>query len=261
MCALALVVSAGHAGEGHPVDAGAEAGKRSSQWFRSVPPGGTLRVVNPHGDVYARFGGYDDRAEILATHQRLETELPELEVRFEPSDRALELSVGFARPFVEPVETRDRVDLVVFVPREIALDVETRDGAIEVKKLQSDVTAATAAGDVTIRSVQGRVQAKSGRGDLAVTLATGATSEPQRLATETGALAVWLWEDADFDVHLRTSGEIATDFSLEIEHRRTEEPSKHAVAVVGRGGPRLELSSKQGNVRLLRLNRHFRPEP
>jgi hypothetical protein len=61
-------------------------------------------------------------------------------------------------------------------------------------------------------------------------------------------------------VAIATSGEISTDFSLTIDHRRFEEPGKQAVAIIGDGGPQLSLYSKRGRVRLLRLPRHFKPD-
>mgnify|MGYP001064198187 CR=1 FL=1 len=58
----------------------------------------------------------------------------------------------------------------------------------------------------------------------------------------------------------RTSGEISTDFSLQVERNRFEEPGKHALAVIGKGGPELSLASKRGNIHLLWLPRHFKRE-
>jgi hypothetical protein len=234
--------------------------KETSQWFETVRPGQTVRVVNRFGRVYARFGGYEAKAEILATSQRLEAELPELEVRFSHGGDSLDISVGFAGEAGETTETRDRIDLVVFVPEGARLDARTRDDLIDVKKLKGDVVASSLGGDLTINSVAGRVSAKTARGNITATLATGATTEPQDLTTQTGDIEVWLWEDADLSVSLATSGEISTDFTLAIEHHRFEEPSKHATAVVGAGGPELTLRSKQGRVRLLRLQKQFKPE-
>jgi hypothetical protein len=234
-------------------------GKETSQWFETVRSGQTVRVVNPFGRVYARFGGYEERAEILATSQRLEAELPELEVRFAHGDEGLDISVCFAADAGETTETRDRVDLVVFVPQGVRLDARTREDLIDVKKLKGDVIASSLGGDLIVHSVAGRVSAKTARGSITATLATGATTEPQDLTTQTGDIEVWLWEDADLSVSLATSGEISTDFTLEVEHHRFEEPSKLATAVVGAGGPELTLRSKQGRVRLLRLQRSSKP--
>ena len=147
--------------------------------------------------------------------------------------------------------------VVLFVPIGHALDVQTENDLIEAKKLKGDVIASSIKGDINLRSIHGRVQAKSVHGRIAVVLATGVTDRPQDVTTETGDIELHIGEDADMEVHIATSGEISTDFSLEIEHRRFEEPGKHAHAVIGEGGPGLTLTSKRGRVRLLRLLREL----
>jgi hypothetical protein len=91
-------------------------------------------------------------------------------------------------------------------------------------------------------------------------LENGVTAEAQQLSTITGDIEVYLWEDAGMEVDIKTSGEISTDFSIAVEHRRFEEPGKHATAIVGGGGPGLSLYSKRGRVKLLRLQKDFKPE-
>jgi len=231
--------------------------KRSARWVESIPSSGTVRVRNAHGNVYARFGGYEDQVELLATTQRLESDLPELEVELRHGEAWLDVTVRFTDAASVPGPTRDRIDLVVFVPRGATLDVETRDGLIEAKKLQGDVIAASISGDVRLRSIGGSVQVKTMRGKIVVSLAANATRRPQTLVTETGEIEVWVAEDASFEVELSTSGEIGTDFSIDIEHHRDIEPSKLAVATIGQGGPVLRVRSKKGRIRLLRLQKNF----
>jgi hypothetical protein len=245
--------------------------RSGTQRLESIETGDTVVVVNPFGNVYARFGGYENQVEILATTQRLETELPELKVGAEQVEGGLDIVVGPARPTVggaagaapaadsEGFETRDRVDLVVFVPQGATLDVRTEDDLIEVKGLKGDVIASSVKGDVRIRSIEGRVRAKTARGQISAMLESDATKQSQELTTETGDIEVHIWEDANFHVRIATSGEISTDFSLTVEHRRFEEPGKIAEAIVGLSGPDLRLSSKRGRVRLLRLQRQDKP--
>jgi hypothetical protein len=254
---VTLVLAAGQAPAGPPDEN--QWRKDSSGWTETIRTGETVRVVNPFGDVYSRFGGYENEVEVLATHQWLERDRPELQVLISRADDGLNVTVA---PGDGPsdLDTRERVDLVVFVPRGATLDAQSHDGRIEVKKLQGNVIASSLKGDLTITSVKGRVLAKSSRGRITATLATGATQESQEFVTETGDVEVHVEEDAHMNVHLATSGEICTDFSIDIEHRRFEEPSKHAVAIVGQGGPRLRLASKQGRVCLRRLQTDFRTE-
>ena len=241
--------------------------KTTRQWIETVAPGKRLLLVNPHGDVYVRFGGYENRVEIVATIQRLEPSLPPLTVAFRQVEAGLDATVGPEGssdpefPAVPGIEkTRDRVDLAVFVPKGVALHVRTGEGRMEIKGLESDLDAESVKGDIRIAKIKGRVQARSERGAIVAMLEAGATAESQELTTSTGDITVHLWEDAKATVRIATSGEIATDYSLQVERRRFEEPGKHAVAVVGEGGPELSLLSKRGNVRLLWQPRHFKRE-
>jgi hypothetical protein len=234
--------------------------KSSRQYLRALEDA-RVHVDNPHGSVFARFGGYEHQLEVLATSQRIDDDLPQLEVFFDPGEAGLEVRVAAAEGDTTPApnagkrQRRDRIDLVVFVPQGIALDVTTLDGGVEVKGIKSDLTVSTRGGEIRVRKVDGHVSAKSVRGSISVALENGVTSKAQELATETGDIEAYLWEDAAMRVELDTSGRISTDFSLEIEHRRYEEPDKHATAVVGNDGPRLKLWSRRGALSLLRLPR------
>jgi hypothetical protein len=149
---------------------------------------------------------------------------------------------------------------VLFVPQGSPVDIETERDDVEIKGVESDVTVRSIEGDLRLRSIGGRISAKTARGAIAATLETGVTDEPQSLATETGPIEVHLWEDADLQVEIATSGVISTDFSIEIEHRRFEEPGKRAHAVIGAGSARLVLRSNRGPVSLLRLERETVPQ-
>ena len=258
VCALIFVAGPGGPALTEEPDPGF---KQSANRVEKIRPGGTLRIRNPFGNVHARFGGYENEVEILTTTQRLEQDLPELRVDLQTGPDGMQINVDFERKANQaappPNGTRDRVDLVVFVPQGVTLDVETLDGMIEAKKLKGDLFASSINGDLKIKSIAGRVRAKTVHGQITALIEGGVTGEPQDLVTSTGDIEVHLWEDARFNVELATSGEISTDFSLEIEHRRFEEPKKIARAIIGDGGPELKLHSKQGRVRLLRLQRDF----
>lgn len=241
--------------------------KKTQQWFQTVERGHTLRVVNPFGRIYGRFGGYENKAEILGTVQRLESDKPELSVTFKELNGDLEVRVGPVAgkdgsppPAAQSFKTRDRIDLVVFVPMEVTLDAETRDDLIAVKGLKGNFSGKSFKGDLQIRSVGGHVEATTERGQISAHLGTDVTDRPQKLTTVTGDIEAYLWADANVNVRIATSGEISTDFSLEIEHRDKEEPGKYARATVGKGGAELSLLSKRGRVRLLRLPERYEPD-
>jgi hypothetical protein len=235
------------------------------EWLEQIEPAGAVRVINPIGNVHARFGGYDAQVEVLAVIQHDAARHGRPEVTIEHVDGGLRVVAKTAdnQENDTPAKGADgdaRIDLVLFVPVGSPLDVRTDRDQIEVKGLKSDLTASSIEGDITIRSVRGRVNAKTVRGAISVTLETGITGGMQAFSTETGEIEVHLWEDADMTVSIATSGEISTDFSIEIEHRPLEEPGKRARAIVGDGHNELVLNSKRGRVRLLRLQRDFHPD-
>ena len=232
--------------------------KETVQEFAIIDAGGTVRVDNPHGTIYARFGGYENEVEVLATIQRLDGDVPGLALDISRTEGGLDIIVKAAKQ--DAGETSDRIDLVVFVPKGARLDARTGEDLIEAKGLKSDFFAVSEKGDIRFRSIKGKVSAKTSRGNISAALENGVTAETQEFSTITGDIEVYLWEDADMSVDIKTSGEISTDFSLTIEHRRFEEPGKHASAKVGEGGPGLSLYSKRGRVKLLRLQKDFKPE-
>jgi hypothetical protein len=200
--------------------------------------------------------------EVLATLQHLDPDRPEAEVQLSRSASGLDVLVAIpatkesdGNATTHAADRHDRVDLVVFVPMGAVLDAQTTGDTIEAKGLKGELIASSSSGDIRIRSIEGRVRAKTARGRISASLETGVTDEPQELTTETGEIEAYLWEDAEMLVTIATSGEISTDFSLEIEHRRYEEPGKRAVALVGQGGSKLTLRSKRGAIRLLRLQK------
>jgi hypothetical protein len=236
--------------------------KETLQEFVTIEPGGTVRVDNPFGRIYSRFGGYENKVEILATIQRLDHGLPELKIDYSRSGPGLDITVRAGDEGQEQkasVDRGDRIDLVVFVPEGAPLDARTEEDLIDVKGLKGDVAARSKKGDIRIRAVKGRVTARTDRGQLSAALETAVTEKAQEFSSVTGDIEIYLWEDADMNVEIKTTGEISTDFSITIEHHPFEEPGKHATAVVGKGGPRLSLYSKRGRAKLLRLQKDFTP--
>ena len=236
--------------------------KTSESWFEPVGEGKTIRVNNPYGAIYARFGGYDPKAEIIATIQRLEPDQPKLIVDRQTVDGDLTITVKIEGATDDRViERRDRIDLVLFAPIGRRVELNTIEDTIAAKGLQGDVVARSVSGDISLRKIKGAVDIETQRGKVLALLETGVTKLDQRFESVTGDLEITLYEDADLDVAMATSGQISTDFSLSIEHRRFEEPGKIATATVNAGGPKLSIRSKRGHVSLLRQQKFFGSQP
>jgi len=227
--------------------------KSTETYLEKVGKAARVVVENPHGNIWVRFGGYEDQVEIIATKQRLELELPGLMVKRENAGEDLYVRVVPEKPAVR----RDRIDLVLFVPIGRRVELSTIEDDVAVKGLRGDLTVRTVKGNVMLRKVSGAVNVRSERGQVVALLESDVTQSNQHLESVTGDIEVTVYEDATHDVTIATSGIISTDFSMEIEHRRFEEPGKHARATIGGGGPKLSMTSKRGRVSLLRQQKFF----
>ena len=72
MLGLAVIALAAQGG-GEP---GEHWEKSTETYFEKVGKAARVVVENPHGNIWVRFGVYDDQVELIATAQRLEPEFP-----------------------------------------------------------------------------------------------------------------------------------------------------------------------------------------
>jgi hypothetical protein len=229
-------------------------------WKQSVEGATQVVVHNPFGDARLRFGGYAHELEIAAALQQLSPELGRLEVVVNVDGETVTVTVirstktGEERPKqADPRAPRSRADLVLLVPEGLDARAETDSGLIACKGVRGDVELVTRTGKISARGMKGRILARTDRGDIEIVLEPGVTEASQVVESVTGNISVFVADAADLDVTLATSGEITTDFSIDIEHRDLEEPSKRGTARVGEGGRSLEILSKRGHIRLGRL--------
>jgi hypothetical protein len=211
--------------------------------------GDKLIITNPIGDIRLRGGG-NDVLEVHAVIQNLLKDTPPPEIHFNHEGTTLTVTTSFIQ---NPYGNQDRIDLVAFVPEKILTQVQTTFGEIEIKGLKDDISAASQKGKITIKSVIGHVEAKNDSGSISAELLPEVTSLPQDFVTSTGDISLFFSQGLDANVAAETSGEISTDFSLQIDFDQSKEPDKLGKATIGKGGPKISASSKRGKIRLLRI--------
>src|SRR6185503_15415425 len=111
-----------------------------------------------------------------------------------------------------------------------------------------------------ITGALGDLDARSVRGPILATLDPWVPEHARKLSSLTGDLVVYLPEGAAAEVSAATSGEITTDFSIEITHVADAEPSKHALARIGGASGHaspVSIETRQGQVKILRLQKVF----
>jgi DUF4097 and DUF4098 domain-containing protein YvlB len=139
------------------------------------------------------------------------------------------------------------VTFTVRLPGGVRFAGRTVNGSVEARGLASDVSLRTVNGDVDVattgfaeaRTVNGSIDAAMGRTDPEGGL---------RFETVNGSIELDLPDDVDADVEANwLNGGLETDLPLRVDGRIGR---RSARGVLGEGGPRLELSTVNGSIRL-----------
>lgn len=209
----------------------------------------TAIVDNPFGDVRLRSGADAKILEVFAVIQNLEPHTPAPEIQITHKEGQVLLTVHSSQ-----IKGKlDRADLVIYVPDGVKTKTKTVHGMIEVKGIAGDVSANSERGEIIIRSVKGHVEAENRSGSVLAELMPDATSRPENFVTRTGNITLYFWEGFNANIVLETSGEITTDYSVQIDYHPSQEPAKIARASLGNPQRQISARSKQGKISILRL--------
>jgi hypothetical protein len=143
-----------------------------------------------------------------------------------------------------------RVDFTVQVPAGIGLAARTVNGSINAQSLQSDTEATTVNGSVNV-STSGTARATTVNGSINAAMGRAAWGNGGgKFTTVNGEVTLRLPAAVNADVRMSTvSGSIHSDFPIQV----TADPGpKRAEGVLGGGGQRLDVSTVNGEINLLR---------
>jgi len=150
----------------------------------------------------------------------------------------------------------------VTVPASTRLRTESRSGDQSIDAIQGPVTASSRSGGIRIKSVPGDldVDTRSGHVELldqqsnvrVVSRSGRVTLEGQprswTVATRSGDVEVALPQDGSAEINVDSrSGSVDSDRPIEM---RSSESRNRMRGVVGRGGGRLEVTTRSGSVRV-----------
>jgi DUF4097 and DUF4098 domain-containing protein YvlB len=142
------------------------------------------------------------------------------------------------------------VSYKIRVPRHVALDIESSNGAITVTGTEGKAQLKTSNGRITMVGLAGSVQAETSNGSIDAEL-TELASGDLSLESSNGGISVRLPRDARFSVDAATSnGGVHSDFA--VEGGRTGRHSSLKGEVNG-GGSRLYIRTSNGGVHIRSL--------
>ena len=228
------------------------------QWSGDATSTTPIEIINHHGDVRTRSSGIDEIA-VLANIQRMEDDPFTSHVEVIEVDSPIRIDISWTlREEASPDDATDemakrRVDVTVILPRSAPLRVETSDGLIEVKGHGAEVTAQSTSGDIRL-STEGAFVATTDRGAIDAVIKGSDWRGPATFETVTGDITVWLPKKVSADVEAETQGVISTDYSIDVQ-RAGPDDRKVASAVIGGGGPKIQIQTTRGQIRLFRWPR------
>jgi hypothetical protein len=227
------------------------------EWNGQLAPGQRIEVIGVNGSIHAApSSGGNVIVTAVKTAGR----------RGNPADVRVEMvtnSNGVTVCVVYPggdgcrqdgggQNTRDndtRVDFNVQVPAGVNLQARSVNGSIDAQGLQSDTEATTVNGSVTL-STAGTARATTVNGSINAAMGQAIWRNGGRFTTVNGQVTLRLPSAVNADVRLSTvSGQIQSDFPLQMSN---DPGPKHAEGVLGGGGQRLDVTTVNGAINLLR---------
>jgi hypothetical protein len=229
-------------------------------WSWRLAPGQTIEIEGVNGAIRATgVAGKDVVAHARKHAQRSDPDQVTIEV-IEHAD-GITLCVRYpdtrghrneCAPHGQSHMTTDNndvnVDFDVQVPAGVRFVGRSVNGSVEGVDLVADAEAHTVNGSVTLET-RGRAEAATVNGSIRARLGSMGASEPLDFSTVNGGITLELPESAGAEVTARNvNGGIETDFPITV--RRAGFMGHQLRGTIGRGGPRLDLSTVNGSIRL-----------
>ena len=142
------------------------------------------------------------------------------------------------------------VEFTIKLPAGVRVVVSSVNGEISVEEATAEVEATTVNGSVWAASSGGPVLAQSVNGDVRARMSSRG-SRDLKFSSVNGTVIVQVPDDTDADVSLSTvNGSVQSDFPVTIQGRLNPRKLR---ATLGKGGPRLDMKTVNGDVRLRKL--------
>jgi Putative adhesin len=255
-----LLISVGLIGLSWAVAAPALA-QNDFEWTGQLAPGQSIELIGVNGSIRASAarGG-----NVVVTAAKTAGRSNPADVRIETVAHAGGVTVCAIYPSPDGAanecrpggrgrnNTRDndtRVDFTVQVPAGIGLLARTVNGSIDAEGLQGDADGTTVNGSVNV-STTGSARATTVNGSINATMGRAVWPNGGKFTTVNGEVTLRLPSSVNADVRLSTvSGGIRSDFPLQMAN---DPGPKHAEGVLGAGGQKLDVTTVNGGISLLR---------
>lgn len=233
------------------------------EWQETMEPGSRLHLFNINGGITVEAAS-GNRVEVVA-HKRWtrgDPELVRVEARRTAGGNAIVCAFWSADATCDEdgysrIRTRnDRnnrndvsVHYTVRLPAGVHVTSNTVNGGITIADVTGEINAETVNGSIKAESAGGPVRATTVNGSIEATMGSSPRDDI-RYETVNGAITITVPADFSANLALRTTnGSIRSDFPITVQGRINP---RRLDAQLGEGGPRVEASTVNGSVRLVR---------
>jgi DUF4097 and DUF4098 domain-containing protein YvlB len=161
------------------------------------------------------------------------------------------------------VSPTNPADLMITVPADTSLKLETTRGAIEVDGVNGEVEAKGLNGRMNLLNISGTVVANNLNGEIKASLRRVDASKPMSFSSLNGAIDVTLPADAKANLKMRSDrGEINSDFEIKLTSggradanermngRRRVRFNRTMYGTINGGGPEISFYTLNGTINL-----------
>ncbi len=251
-----------------PTVASAQAGRLERDvftWSGRIPESRWIMIRNLNGPVYVE-AATGDRVEVTGTRRtrRGDPEFVRFEVkRFGASSQDVLVCALWGDTSTcneDGYRTRGQnnrnrtndviVEFRVKVPKGVKVAAHGVNGEVRVDGVEAEVEAGSVNGSVFVETLRGPVSANTVNGSVRARMGTFDLESDLRFSSVNGTVIAEFSGDINAEVELSTvNGRFLTDFPVTITGRIDP---RRLRATLGKGGPRIRLSTVNGNVELRR---------
>jgi hypothetical protein len=261
---LGMAVMVGAPAIGGAAGTGAAAASEGAdfEWSEALAAGKTLEIKGVNGSIEA-VAASGREAAVLATKSARRSDPDDVTIEVvrhaggvtvcavypsRRSNRPNECAPG-AGGRMDTHNNDTQVRFVVRVPAGVRLVGRTVNGNVTAGRLQGPVEAVTVNGGIEVATT-GSVSAQTVNGSIRVEM--GTPEEDVEFSTVNGGITIELPDEVDADLHASTmNGSIESDFPVSV---RGTVGRKQLRGTLGKGGPRIDLESVNGSLRLRRAD-------
>ncbi|MBI5710406.1 MAG: hypothetical protein HZC42_08910 [Candidatus Eisenbacteria bacterium] len=229
-------------------------------WSWRIPAGKAIEIEGVNGAIHA-VATSGERVEVSARKHARRSDPGKVAIEVLEHEGGVTLCVRYPDSRWGPhnvcapngkshMSTHDndvQVDFEVRVPAGVRFVARTVNGGVDVETLDGPVEARTVNGSIAV-STRRLAVASTVNGSIRAAFGSTSWDEPLEFTTVNGSITLDLSAHTDADVQAGTvNGGIETDFPITVQGRFNH---RHLEGRIGKGGPRLELSTVNGSIRL-----------